>query len=313
MISLTPAIIPTPSKGFTNFRARPFWALVTVAVLLVSFLWAQKFLYLLGFLAVIILVHEAGHWFFARRAGMRPTEFFWGFGPEIVGVDYNGCRYGVKAVFLGGYVKLWGMTPTSELPEGIDESETYRSASHAGRLATILAGPFTNIGLAVVVFSLARYIETGVFGWTDGLEYLWDVVVGTSQALWGFATNPDTYVGAMFADDVAGAEVPNRFVSPLAQAEITQYAVDTGLVVSLLWFGILNAAVGFINLLPLPPLDGSHALVTIAERTRQFVQRDRTVTVNVARLEPLAYVTLTALVFLTLNALVLDIRFGIGI
>jgi membrane-associated protease RseP (regulator of RpoE activity) len=287
--------------------------LATAVVLLVSLVWAQKFLYLLGFLAVIILVHEAGHWFFARRAGMRPTEFFWGFGPEIVGVDFNGCRYGLKAVFLGGYVKLWGMTPTSELPEGIEESDTYRSASHAGRLATILAGPFTNIALAVLVFSLARYIETGVFAWADGLSYLWDVVVGTSQALWGFVTSPQTYVGAMFAEEVGGAQVPNRFVSPLAQAEISQYAVDTGLVVSLLWFGILNAAVGFVNLLPLPPLDGSHALVTIAERSRQLVQRDRTVTVNVARLEPLAYVTLAALVLLTVNALVLDIRFGIGI
>ncbi|MBT8241796.1 MAG: site-2 protease family protein [Acidimicrobiia bacterium] len=310
---MTPTMIPDPVKGFANFRASPFWALATALVLLVSVLWAQKFLYLLGFLAVIILVHEAGHWFVARRAGMRPTEFFWGFGPEIVGVDFNGCRYGVKAVFLGGYVKLWGMTPTSELPDGIDESDTYRSASHAGRLATILAGPFTNIALALLVFSLARYIETGVFAWADGLSYLRDVVVGTSQALWGFATNPQTYVGAMFADEAAGAQVPNRFVSPLAQAEISQYAVRSGLVVSLLWFGILNAAVGFVNLLPLPPLDGSHALVTITERSRQLVQRDRSVTVNVARLEPLAYLTIAALVLLTVNALVLDIRFGIGI
>ncbi|MFW2381123.1 MAG: site-2 protease family protein [Acidimicrobiales bacterium] len=309
---MTPAI-PVPVKGFSNFKASPFWGLATVAVLLVSYIWAQQFLYLLGFLAVIILVHEAGHWFFARRAGIRPTEFFWGFGPEIVGVDYNGCRYGFKAVFLGGYVKLWGMTPTSELPDGIEERDTYRAASHAGRLGTILAGPFTNIALAVVVFSLARYIETGAFAWADGLGYLWDVVVGTAQALWGFVANPDTYVGAMFADGAADAQVPNRFVSPLAQAEITQYAVDTGLVVSLLWFGILNAAVGFVNLLPLPPLDGSHALVTIAEKSRQLVQRDKTVTVNVARLEPLAYITLAGLVFLTVNALVLDIRFGIGV
>jgi membrane-associated protease RseP (regulator of RpoE activity) len=81
----------------------------------------------------------------------------------------------------------------------------------------------------------------------------------------------------------------------------------------LLWFGILNAAVGFVNLLPLPPLDGSHAAVTIAEKVRQIVQRDRSVTVNVARLEPLAYVTLAALVLLSVNALVLDIRFGIGL
>ncbi len=307
------AVIPVPVRGFSNFRASPFWGLATAAVLLASFIWAQKFLYLLAFLAVIIVVHEAGHWWCARRAGMRPTEFYWGFGPEIVGVDYNGCRYGLKAAFLGGYVKLWGMTPTSELPEGIEEADTYRAASHLGRLATILAGPFANIALAVLSFSLARYIETGSFGWVEGFRYLWQVIDGTAVALWGFVTNPETYVGAMFAEGAADADVPSRFVSPLAQAEITQYAVDTGLAVSLLWFGILNAAVGFVNLLPLPPLDGSHAAVTVVEKLRQLVQRDRSVTVNVASLEPLAYVTLAALVLLSVNALVLDIRFGIGV
>ena len=306
---MTPAIISEPVPGFTNFRANPFWALATAAGLLASFIWAQKFLYLLAFLAVIILVHEAGHWFFARRAGMRPTEFFWGFGPEIVGVDFNGCRYGIKAVFLGGYVKLWGMTPTSDLPEGIAEDETYRNASHGGRLATILAGPFTNIALAIVVFSWAHYLDTGSISVMAGADYLWEVVVGTSQALWGFAANPDTYIGAMFSDTGA-TDVPNRFVSPLAQADITQYAVNSGLSISLQWFGILNAAVGFVNLLPLPPLDGSHAMVTIAEKFRQIIQRDKSVTVSVARLEPLAYVTLAALVLLSVNALVLDILFG---
>lgn len=305
---MTPAVISDPTPGFTNFRANPFWALATIAVLLASFLWAQKFLYLLAFLAIIILVHEAGHWFFARKAGMRPTEFFWGFGPEIVGVDYNGCRYGLKAVFLGGYVKLWGMTPTSDLPDGITEEDTYRAASHGGRLATILAGPFTNLALAVVVFSWAHYLDTGAISLTAGVDYLWQVIVGTSQALWGFVASPDSYIGAMFADNADA--VPNRFVSPLAQADITDYAVNAGLSISLQWFGILNAAVGFVNLLPLPPLDGSHAFVTITEKARQILQRDKSVTVNVARLEPLAYVTLAALILLSANALVLDILFG---
>ena len=57
--------------------------------------------------------HELGHLLLARRAGMKPTEFFWGFGPEVFAIEHNGCRYGLKALFLGGYVKLWGMTPTS--------------------------------------------------------------------------------------------------------------------------------------------------------------------------------------------------------
>lgn len=306
------AVVSAPPPGLTQFRVSPFWGLVTAAGLLALFIWARSGLWLLLFLAVIIVVHEGGHWYFARRAGIRPTEFYWGFGPEIVGVDYGGCRYGLKALFLGGYVKLWGMTPTSELPDGIDEEVTYRSASHLGRLSTILAGPFTNLATAVVAFGIANALETGDVVWTSGLVDMWSVVVGTSDALWTWATSVTAYVGAVF-DTSGESEVPVRFLSPVAQAEISGWAVQSGWIMILRWFAVLSTAVGTVNLLPLPPLDGSHAAVTVTERIRQWIQRDTTVTVNVSRLEPLAYVTIAALVVLSVGALVLDIRLGVGI
>lgn len=306
------AAVSAPPSGLTQFRVSPFWGLVTAASLLALFIWARSGLWLLVFLAVIIVVHEGGHWYFARRAGIRPTEFYWGFGPEIVGVDFGGCRYGLKALFLGGYVKLWGMTPTSELPDGIDEEVTYRSASHLGRLSTILAGPFTNLATAVIAFGIANALETGDVVWTSGLADMWSVVVGTSDALWTWATSVTTYVGAVF-DTSGESEVPVRFLSPVAQAEISGWAVQSGWVMILRWFAVLSTAVGTVNLLPLPPLDGSHAAVTVTERIRQWIQRDATVTVNVSRLEPLAYVTIAALVVLSVGALVLDIRLGVGI
>ena len=68
-----------------------------------------------------------------------------------------------------------------------------------------------------------------------------------------------------------------------------------------------------MNLLPLPPLDGAHALVAASEWIGQKVRRDRTVRVDVRRLEPLAYLTVFLLVGLSLSALVLDLRdVGIG-
>ncbi|NNF55302.1 MAG: site-2 protease family protein [Acidimicrobiales bacterium] len=304
------ATIPSPTAGFSGFRVSPFWGLVTVAALLALGIWAPSGLWLLAFLAVIIVVHEGGHWYFARRAGMRPTEFYWGFGPEIIGVDYGGCRYGLKTVFLGGYVKLWGMTPTSDLPEGLTEDDLYRSASHGGRLATILAGPFTNIATAIIAFTVANYMESGSLVWTSGVADTWSVIVGTSEALWTWVTSIGTYIGAVF-DTSGETQVPVRFLSPVAQAELSGWAVSQGAVTILRWFAILSTAVGVVNLMPLPPLDGSHAAVTIAEKIRQVLQRNTTVTVNVARLEPLAYITLAGLTVLTIGALVLDLRLGV--
>jgi regulator of sigma E protease len=63
---------------------------------------------LLG-LAILILIHEAGHFFVARAVGMRPRKFYVGFPPAIAKVRRNGIEYGLGAIPLGGYVKIPGM------------------------------------------------------------------------------------------------------------------------------------------------------------------------------------------------------------
>jgi regulator of sigma E protease len=60
-------------------------------------------------LAVLILVHEAGHFYVARAVGMSPRRFYLGFPPAIVRVRRKGIEYGIGAIPLGGYVKIPGM------------------------------------------------------------------------------------------------------------------------------------------------------------------------------------------------------------
>jgi regulator of sigma E protease len=66
------------------------------------------FIAILG-LAVLILLHEAGHFFVARAVGMRPRRFYLGFPPALVKTMRNGIEYGIGAIPLGGYVKIPGM------------------------------------------------------------------------------------------------------------------------------------------------------------------------------------------------------------
>jgi regulator of sigma E protease len=61
-------------------------------------------------LAVLIFVHEAGHFVVARAVGMRPRKFYLGFGPPLVKTIRGGVEYGIAAFPLGGYVKIPGMT-----------------------------------------------------------------------------------------------------------------------------------------------------------------------------------------------------------
>lgn len=64
-------------------------------------------------LALLILIHEAGHFFAARAVGMTPRKFYLGFGPPIVKVTRGKVEYGIGSLPLGGYVKIPGMSRPS--------------------------------------------------------------------------------------------------------------------------------------------------------------------------------------------------------
>jgi regulator of sigma E protease len=91
------------------------------------------FVAILG-LAILILIHEAGHFYVARAVGMRPRKFYVGFPPAVAKVRRNGIEYGLGAIPLGGYVKIPGMHRLA--PSDVD--------AHLGRAvqeAPELAGP----------------------------------------------------------------------------------------------------------------------------------------------------------------------------
>jgi regulator of sigma E protease len=60
-------------------------------------------------LALLILLHELGHFTVARLVGMKPRAFYIGFPPAVVKTERNGVEYGIGAIPLGGYVRIPGM------------------------------------------------------------------------------------------------------------------------------------------------------------------------------------------------------------
>jgi regulator of sigma E protease len=75
------------------------------------------FIAILG-LGLLVLVHEAGHFFASLAVGMRPRRFYVGFPPAVVKTTRRGIEYGIGAIPLGGYVKLPGMH--RPLPRDVD-------------------------------------------------------------------------------------------------------------------------------------------------------------------------------------------------
>ena len=60
-------------------------------------------------LELLVVVHEAGHFFMAKAVGMRPQRFYVGFPPALVKFNRRGVEYGIGAIPLGGFVSLPGM------------------------------------------------------------------------------------------------------------------------------------------------------------------------------------------------------------
>ena len=131
-------------------------------------------------LPVIIMLHEAGHFFAAKRSGMKVTEFFIGFGPRIWSFQRGETEYGIKAVILGGYCRIIGMTNLEEVaPE--DESRAYRSKGYLARVFVAGAGPAVHFAIAfVLMFSLL--FVAGDLRHEQALTKLDAVSLGAQQA-----------------------------------------------------------------------------------------------------------------------------------
>ncbi len=113
-------------------------------------------------LGIVVFVHEYGHYIVARWCGIRSEVFSIGFGPVLWSRrDRRGTLWQVAALPLGGYVKFLGDSDGSSraAPERLSQmsaAELKRSFHGAGvgrRMLTVLAGPFANFLLTIVVFA----------------------------------------------------------------------------------------------------------------------------------------------------------------
>ncbi len=116
-------------------------ALLLAGVILLAFV-RPRMAGTIGVLAAIIamiMLHELGHFVMAKRAGMKVTEFFLGFGPRLWSFRRGETEYGVKAIPAGGYVRIIGMSNMDEV-DPADEERTYRSKAYRHRLGVAVAG-----------------------------------------------------------------------------------------------------------------------------------------------------------------------------
>ena len=106
-------------------------------------------------LGVLIVIHEFGHYWVARRCGVRVLRFSVGFGRPIWRRVYGADRteWVIAAIPLGGYVRMLDERDPDASPAALaDLSRAFNRQPVAKRIAIVLAGPLANLLLAVGVY-----------------------------------------------------------------------------------------------------------------------------------------------------------------
>lgn len=106
---------------------------------------------ILGF-SLLIIGHEFGHFILARINDVKVLEFSLGMGPKIYGIKGKETEYSIKALPIGGYVRMLGEE------EKVNDERSFSQKKPFQRLSIIAAGPIMNFIMAILLFSIIAYV-----------------------------------------------------------------------------------------------------------------------------------------------------------
>jgi len=107
-------------------------------------------------LGILVFIHELGHYFIARREGMKVEAFSIGFGKPIKSWKKDGVLWQIGWMPFGGYVRIAGM----DKQEGMEPHQIkdgFYGKKPLARIKVALAGPIANIILAFILL----YLDVG--------------------------------------------------------------------------------------------------------------------------------------------------------
>lgn len=212
----------TPNDSWTSLLGLLLGLAVVVTALGTLVGWALPLVF--GCVVVIVMFHEFGHYITAKRSGMLVTDFFVGFGPVLWSATFGDTRYGVRALLLGGYVKVPGMTWGEPMAPAL-EARTYRSASFPRKVIFASAGSFMHILIALTL-AWASLVFVGV-------PHPKQIVIGGFEVWQGYPTNVAQQAGLHVGDRLLSIDhVPITSLDRAIAAIRTHASVSLPMVVS---------------------------------------------------------------------------------
>jgi regulator of sigma E protease len=126
--------------------------------------------YFIVMVGVLVLVHELGHFVWAKAFGVRVLKLSLGFGPRIAGFSRSGTEYVISAIPLGGYVRMLGENPRDRVrPEEVKAS--FSGQSLFRKFVIVVGGPAMNLTFPIVLYFLVFLGENSLPPATIGVVY----------------------------------------------------------------------------------------------------------------------------------------------
>ena len=171
-------------------------------------------IFIIIFISILILVHEWGHFYAARRLGVRVDEFGIGFPPRLFSTIRRGVRYSFNLFPFGGFVRIFG-----EHGEGEDNRASFAGRSAWQRFLILAAGVGMNLILAWVLFSGASAIGVPRSAGEDGEE-----LVGVPVSILGtLPGSPAEEAGLKLGDQILEIRAPEVSLRIEKEEDIQQF------------------------------------------------------------------------------------------
>lgn len=159
-------------------------------------------------LGILVLFHELGHFVAAKASDVCVHEFSIGMGPKLVSTDKGETMYSLRALPIGGFVRMAGEEPDDEYhPRGFDTKKPLT------RIFISFAGVLMNIFLAILIFAIVGFMQ----GVPSEQAIVGQVIEGTPAEEAGLM--PGDEIIAIDGNEVNSWEDITKYIKPSANQE----------------------------------------------------------------------------------------------
>jgi regulator of sigma E protease len=228
----------------------------------------------LGVIAVLILVHELGHFLVARCFRVRVTTFSLGFGPKLFARRFGDTEYCLRLIPLGGYVRMNGEASG----EGRCNPDDFAAKPRWQRCLILAAGPVANVVFAVMVVAaivLVRGVDVPRVAGADEVTQAVGAPASTVRLRPGVIQTGVLTVQVVLQTGhgilnaiggvVSGDISPRQLMGPVGMAQLVGASAQASWLSLVDIMVLLSLNLAICNLLPVPVLDGGQMVMLMME------------------------------------------------